>query len=407
MANLEEASFSADGIDAIARQFHVTNLNVMEPDPYPAMAALREHCPVFRSELHGGYYVVTRHADQRAILRDPTHFSSRQVMIPPLAGGGFGPPTESDEPAHALYRRALDGYFTMARMNEKHDELRSRAQDLLTSLVANGGGDLIQEYCRPLPTLTFVLLAGLPVEDLPKLQAWMHQLLGVGGEPDREHNEQVVAPAIHQYFRELLERREAMSDPPNDVLTGIVNASLGDEPWSRQDQVFCIMQLVMAGMETVTSTLGLTLLFLAENPSHRMQLVDDPALIPDAVEEFLRYFTIETTARTVVSDVEVAGTTFHEGELVLLPLVSSGRDALAFPDPDVVDFSRRPSQHLAFGMGPHRCMGSHVARTELRIALEEVIRLMPNFTLAPNASPTHRWGTVFGLDDLEVVIERA
>jgi cytochrome P450 len=389
----------------IAKRFHTTNLEVMEPDPYGTMESLRKKCPAFKSELYGGYYVFTKHADQRTILRDANNFSSRTTMIPPLPGGGFGPPVEADPPLHSEYRKALDGYFTMARMTEKSEEIRDRARVLLAPFIAEGGGDVMAAFCRPLPTITFILMAGLPVEDLPQLQIWMDTLLKAGGDPEkREYATDVVSPLVREYFHQKLNERETMLDPPNDVLTGIVRAKLGGNPWSKEDQIYCIMQLVFGGLETVMSTLGLSLLFLAENPEHRRQLVDNRAIIPDAVEEFLRYFTIETTARTVTADIEVAGVPLHVGDRVLLPLASSGRDEEAFPNPDIVDFGRHPGQHLAFGMGPHRCMGSHVARVELRIALEEVIDAMPEFSLAQGTRPKRRWGTVFGLDDLDLAL---
>jgi cytochrome P450 len=397
--------YSPDELKFLASKFHVTNMEVMEPEPYTLFKAFREHLPSFRSELHGGFHVFTRHADQRAILRDPQHFSSRTVTIPPLPGGGFGPPTESDPPNHALYRRALDLYFTTKRFNEKRDELRDKAVSFLEPMVRRGSGEFMAEFCRPLPTVTFFLLAGLPLEDLPRLQSWTDQLLhGHGDEAAREHNSAVIAPSVHKYFLDRLEEREAMSDPPDDVLTGVTRAKLGDVPWSRRDQILAIMQLVFAGLETITSMLGLALLYLAEHPEQLTQLVDDPELIPDAVEEFLRYNTSEQTVRTVLSDVEVGGVQLHKGDRVQLPLASSGRDDLAFPDADTVDFTRRPARHLAFGAGPHRCMGSHVARTELRIALEEVVRMMPRFELAPGAKPRRTWGMVFGLANLEVVL---
>jgi cytochrome P450 len=405
METMTGCPYSPSALAELARKFHVTNMEVMEPEPYTLLKALRDHQPSFRSELYGGFYVFTRHADQRDILRDPEHFSSRSVMIPPLPGGGFGPPTEADPPDHVLYRRALDLYFTTRRFNEKRDELREKAIAFLEPMVARGGGEFMADFCRPLPTVTFFLLAGLPIEDLPQLQSWIDQLLhGHGDAASLEHNNTVIAPALHGYFRERLEEREAMADPPDDVLTGITRATLGDVPWSRQDQILAIMQLVFAGLETITSMLGLALLYLAEHPEQLALLVDDPGRIPDAVEEFLRYNTSETTARVVLSDVEVGGVQLHEGDRVLLPLASSSRDDRVFADPDAVDFDRRPARHLAFGAGPHRCMGSHVARTELRIALEEVIRLMPRFTLAPGARPQRTWNTVFGLSTLDVAV---
>jgi cytochrome P450 len=391
---------------AMARQFHTTNPASMGSDGYAAMTALRTRCPAFRSERHGGYYVFLKYADQRAILRDADTFSSVTTMIPPYPGGGFGPPVEADPPNHTLYRRALDSYFTTARMEAKRNELHERARTLLGEFVGAGGGEIIEAFCSPLPTVTFMLMAGLPTEDLPQVQYWMDYLLAAGADPERRtHAEEVITPAVNAYCERHLNLREAMSDPPDDFLTGITRARLGDEPWSRADQVLCMKQLLQGGLDTVKQTLALSLMFLAENSAHRRQIVADPTLIPQAVEEFLRYFTIETTVRTATRDVEIAGITLRAGDRILLPLASAGRDESVFADPEVVNFARSSKQHLAFGVGPHRCMGSHVARIELRIALEEVVAYMPDFGLTPGTRPTRRWGTVFGLDQLYLQVK--
>jgi hypothetical protein len=404
MAEPSGCPYSPAELDSLASQFHVTNKEVMAPGGYTLLKALRDRGPSFRSELYGGFYVITRHADQRDILRNPVHFSSRSVQIPPLPGGGFGPPTEADPPDHILYRRALDRYFTTRSFNEKRDELREQTVSLLEPIVARGGGEFMAEFCHPLPGVAFLLLAGLPVEDLPQLQSWVDQLARGYDDTEVEHNNTVIAPTLQKYLQDRLEEREAMSDPPDDVLTGIIQARLGDVPWSRQDQVLAIEQLVIAALESVPGLLGMNLLHLAQHPEQLAQLVDDPTLIPAAVEEFLRYNTGETTARIVVSDIEIGGIQLRAGDRVLLPLASSSRDERAFPDPDTVDFTRRPARHLAFGAGPHRCMGSHIARMELRIAFEEVVRLMPRFTLAPGANPVQTFNTVFGLESLDLVL---
>ena len=404
MVEASRCPYSPAQLDSLASQFHVTNREVMAPGGYTLLNALRENKPRFRSELHGGFYVFTRHADQRDILRNTKDFSSRSVQIPPLPGGGFGPPTESDAPNHMVYRRAFDKFFTAKRVNEKLGAFREQTVSLLEPIVARGGGEFMAEFCHPLPGAAFFLLAGLPIEDLPQLQSWVDQLVTSHGDVAVEHNNTVIAPTFQKYLQDCLEERETMSDPPDDVLTGIVQAKLDGVPWSREDQVFVIEQFVIAALESVPGLLGMNLLYLAQHPEQLAQLVDDPSLIPAAVEEFLRYNTGESTARTVVSDIEVGGVQMREGDLVLLPLMTSSRDDRAFPEADTVDFTRRPARHLAFGAGPHRCLGSHLARMELRIAFEEVVRMMPQFSLAPGAKPVQTYNMVFSLESLDLVL---
>lgn len=393
----------------LVKTFHVFDAGPTG-DIYEAFRTLQQGCPVGRSELFDGYWVITRHADMVEILRDAQTFSSRFVTVPPHEDPlGRSIPHQQDPPDHTAYRHDLQRIFSPTAANSIEAETRERARSIMQTIVKRGRSDFAAEFADPFPGITFLLMLGLPVNSLPSLTYWKYAMVqeGMGPDPDkRAFAAEVVRPTVDAFFQCALDQRRRLGDDaPDDVLTALTRAKFGDRTWTDDEVQRCIHLLMNAGLDTVAGVLGLSFHFLATHPEHRQSLIDDPSLIPGAVEEFLRYFSNVSTARVATRDTEVGGHQIKAGDLVLLPTPAAGRDAEAFDNADEVDFARQHNRHLGFGGGPHRCLGSHIARMELRIALQEMVEIMPHFEIDASApAPVFRYGLIFGMESLPLVI---
>jgi cytochrome P450 len=377
---------------------------------FELMAAFREQLPVFRSEMFGGHWVVTRYADVQQILQDDVTFSSRQFQIPqweiPGVDGG-ALPESLDPPEHGLYRNQLNDPLAMRRMHSLAPKAAEIAHAALSKVVERGSGDLVGEFCEPFPVSVFLLVFGAPVEDTAQLLAWKTQLFNDGFSPDtqvRRNFVDNVMPDIMRYFDTLVDARRQSSDPPDDLLTKMAYARVDDRLWSQDELHRTYVQYLAAGLDTVTGGLSLMLEFLISNPDRRRELIADKALIPAAVEEMLRHQGVASPARLVTREVELGGMNLHPGDMVQTIGPSTGRDSNEFPDPANVDFRRSPNRHIAFGVGRHRCHGQHLAKMQLCVGIETFLDLMPDVGFAPGAKPERRFGAVHAFTSLEVKI---
>ncbi len=375
-------------------------------DPHPLMERLRGSCPVAHSEAIGGYQILTRYEDIWAALQDYTTFSNCVIAIPPIEDvRGKIIPLNYDPPEHTEYRQVFAAYFTPRAVAKVEADARARMRELLVKFVADGGGDFVQEVLVPFPCVTFLLMLGLPLTDMDQLLEWKDILVRdiLSGDPDKvTYVVTVVLPKIENYFAERVTEREADPNPPDDVLTALSHAEFQGRAFSLTEKIQTLMLFFQAGLDTVTGQMGFVVEHLANNPRQRHQLREDPTMIPNAIEEFLRYYSLVTLARKVMVDTEVAGVPIKAGELVQLLTQSAGRDERQYPHADVVDFSRENIRHLGFGAGPHRCIGSHLARMEMRVALEEMNALMPEYEIVDPSSVSHHWGAVAGVDRLDL-----
>jgi cytochrome P450 len=391
----------------------VRNFSVQDPtlvgEIYDLLGEMRDKCPVAYSEANDGFWAVTRYDDIAHCLKDADTFSTALGIAVPASEGrpNWIPITVAPE-EHVLYRRDLNVSFAPGRVSDKEEEAGARARDYLRPIVERGTGDLISEFCGPFPCTTFLMMMGAPLADADQLLEWKSILVkGISDTEAREVMVSTVLPALTGYFDRLLDERLDANEPPDDFLTDLLRAHVGDRPYSREEMLRVCGFLTIAGLDTVTGTLARSLLFLARSPEHRAQLVADPTLIPNAVEELLRFWGIVSTGRLVTRDVVLGGKQIKEGEWLQLLTPSAGRDESAFEHADVVDFHRKHNRHLAFGAGIHRCLGSHLARMELKVALEAVVALMPNFRLDPNYVPKERLGQAFGVDELRIIVGEA
>jgi cytochrome P450 len=393
-----EVVYPADGYDLYSEEFRA--------DPETQYAAMRAGCPVAHTDKWGGSYMLAGYDDVRDTARDAERFTSRAIEVAgPLeaAGGLYLPPLTSDPPEHKAHRDVLMPYFMPARVAEMEPMIRAEARRLVAALAERGSGDVIEDYAQPLTLTVLTSILGVPPGG--HFHDWMIRMIRVGP-TDQAVRAQAVREII-DYLAGLLEQRAADPTGGTDLLSYLTTAEMDGEPLSRKHRIGAAFLVLIAGADTTWSAIGSTLWHLAGNPADRERLVADPSLIDTAVEEFLRYYAPVTVGRLATEDVELHGRCIHAGERVVLPFAAANRDPAVFTDPDEVQVDRRRNRHLTFGSGPHRCLGSNLARLEVKVTLEEWLRVMPAFRLAEGAEVTWSGGQTRGPEHVPVVVEHA
>jgi cytochrome P450 len=351
-------------------------------DPHSAYRRIRQECPVARTQMGDrSVVIVSRYEDVCWALRHPEYFTS--------AGGslelGEQPliPLEFDPPQHTKYRRLLSPQFVPREIQQLEPEVRRIVRGLIDNVAPRGKCDFHEEIATPLPSGIFMALMGLPPDDLPLFLRWRDDSIRPAVEPgDFEGAQRIraqVANEISEYFRELIGRcREAPSD---SLLSRIVHSTIDDQPLNEAELLGISHLLLLGGLDTVTATLDCMVAFLATHADHRRQLVDDPSIIPAAIDELLRWLTpVMVIPRSIKEDVEMGGVQLQAGDDVMLAIGAANMDESEFPDPEV-DFHRQPNRHVAFGGSNHSCLGAHLARLELRVTLEELHDRIPDYRI--------------------------
>ncbi len=357
-------------------------------DPHPTYEELLDTCPVARGQFgEHPSVVISRYADVQWALRHPEIFSSAGGTV----GIGEQPliPVEVDPPQHTAYRRFLNPRFVPREIEKLEPEVRRLVRQLLDSFADRDGCDFHEEFATPLPSGIFLALMGLPVEDLPQFLRWRDDTIRPDVPPgDFEAAERMrkeTAAAVNDYFRQAIARRR--NDPDTTLLSDVVHATVDGEPLTEVELLGICHLLLLGGLDTVTATLDCMVSFLAEHPAERARLTDDPEGIPAAIEELLRWTTpVQVLPRIVVQEAELGGVTLEPGDRVTLVLGAANCDREMFEAG--WDLVRSPNRHLAFGAGNHLCLGAHLARLELRVALEEFHRRIPNYRIADGTELT-------------------
>jgi cytochrome P450 len=331
-----------------------------------------------------GFTVVASRAAVDEVLRDPASFTSRDLVqlgnVRPLI------PLSVDPPEHKKYRRILDPLFAPKRMDEIEDDLAVRVNRFIDAFVDRGSCNFTEELAVPFPSAVFLGLMGLPWDELDTLLRLKEGIMrpGGGGLPPEEQMRirEETGTEIYGYFNAILEERQR--NPEEDILTGFLEAEVDGEKLSREEILDICFLFLIAGLDTVTDSLTCFFAYLSQNPEHRQQIVDDPAVIPKAVEEMLRWETpVAGTARLATGDSVVSGCPVAAGSVVFVCIGAANVDPAEFDDSMDVRFDREVNRHLAFGGGVHRCLGSHLARRELRVVLREWHRRIPDYRLKP------------------------
>jgi cytochrome P450 len=375
-------------------------VNLFDPEvarcPQAVYTRMHTQCPVARASLTNSP-VMSRYEDVIQALRNPALFSSEMEFQMALGTERPMIPQQLDPPLQTRYRKLLDPHFARRKMAALEPDMRRYANELIDRFIDNGACDFDPDFAIPLPCTVFLRLAGLPLEDLDLFLELKNgiirpQLKTKSIDLEVNKNARVEAGRqIYAYFERVVEDRTRQ--PRDDLMTQLVHAEIDGEKLSRNDILDICFLLLLAGLDTITATLGCNIAYLAANPQQRRRLVAKPELIPNAVEELLRWETPVTgVPRLAREDFSIGGIDVKAGELVTLLLGAADVDAEEFDDATRVDFERARNRHLAFGGGPHRCLGSHLARMELRVAMEEWHKRIPEYAIAPGRQPRYSPG---------------
>jgi cytochrome P450 len=318
----------------------------------------REESPIYWNDFATGYWTLTRNSDILGVLQDSENFSNSSVSVLAPNPDYMWIPMMLDGDEHMQWRRQLGPMFSPKSIDRMEDKIRKRAVDLIDDILAKGSGeaDYIEEFSQLYPTSIFIELMGLPVEELPQFMAWEDGILH-SSETDitrREAERAKAMKAVVSRFKSVIADRRA--DPQDDIVSKALSFQIDGKPVSDEDLLsFCLL-MFMAGLDTVSVTLGWAFHYLATHPEDQARIVEDPALIPDAIEEFLRVYAIVQTGRKAKKDTELLGCPVKAGQMVQIPLNSAMRDEAAFPNGTEVDITRSPNNHFAFSAGQHRCL---------------------------------------------------
>lgn len=371
-------------------------------EPLPVSTAMREQCPVAHSDQHGGFWVVSEYEDARFIMQHPELFTSeKSVRVPTGPKTRPLPPIEYDPPRHAKYRSLISKAFSPRNIGAMEPKIRKVCDMLIGKFQDNGGCELVADLAAPLPTTIFTEMMGLPLEDAERFYRWRNLINHQAHEGEGAISAGEAMAETMDYLKAILEDRRV--SPRDDIATALIDAQIDGEPISEDDLIHLAFLLFLGGLDTVTSAISFAFFHLAQRPDLRQQILDDPAIIPNAVEELLRYEAVIIVGRAVAQDTEIRGCPVQEGERVLINSIAVNRDPKQFDDPDAIDFTRENNRHLTFGVGPHRCVGSHLARLELRVVLEEFHSRIPHYRLAEGKQVHRHLNQVAGIDALQLV----
>lgn len=362
-------------------------------------------CPVAHTDRYGGMWAPLTHELVKEVAYDTDHFTSRGVVVNtgrPIAEAPVGPapPITSDPPFHQHARRLLLPPFSPKAIDPWEPEVRRLCNQLLDEMGDIEPGDTIVDaalqYAQHIPVNVISRMLGFPVEDDDYFRRCVHEFLELVNVPVEERQQSDLN--LDAYLDRQIE--EHRREPRDDLTTYLLDAEIGGNKLSHEHVRGSMVLLLIAGIDTTWSAIGSSIWHLAQHPADLQRLVVEPDLMLFALEEFLRAYAPVTMARLVAQDHDFHGCPMKENEWVLLPFPAANRDPEFFDDADGFVIDREANRHAAFGLGIHRCLGSNLARLELRIAIEEFIKRFPRFELA---GPT-RWsvGQIRGPRELPI-----
>ena len=387
----------------------------MAQDPYPTYAKLRARDPVHRSRLMQAW-LFSRYADVDTILRDHRHFSSDPRKRTASRGQRASLPNVEepsmlflDPPDHTRLRALVNKAFTPRAVAALEPHIRELMATLLDAVEDPSGFDLMAAVARPLPVIVIAEMLGIPAEDRARFAVWSDQRARIL-EPTLSAAERETAEAamrsLDAYLMPIISARRA--DPQDDIISALAQAEEEGDKLTEREVLLMLRLLLVAGNETTTNLIGNGMLALLRHPDQLAALREDPALIPSAVEELLRFDSpVQVDVRSVLDDCDVNGFRVRRGDNIICLLGAANRDSDRFQVPDRLDVRRREQNHLAFGRGIHHCLGAPLARLEGRVVLETLIERFASMSLLGDV-PAFRDSVVLrGLDSLPVAAGRA
>jgi cholest-4-en-3-one 26-monooxygenase len=361
--------------------------------PHDVWTRLRAEGPVARIEPPGWepFWAITKHVDVQSIAKDPARFSSAGGITLRRGGAPLPPPTEilvlQDPPKHGPMRRVANPSFTPRGVRARRDDIEAIAVEILDSALEEPELDFVERIAAPFPLAVVATVLGAPRTDVADLFRWTNEIIG---KDDPEYRREGETPGktikrargeLHGYLSGLIGARR--TEPQDDLVTLLLGADLEGAPLTDMQLLSYAELLVEAGNETTRNAISGGLLALAEHPEEWEKLKANPDLLPDAVEEMLRWVSpISHFTRLTTEDVEVRGVTVPAGEQVALYFASANRDEDVFDDPFSFRIDRRPNPHLTFGFGEHFCMGAHLAKVEIEVMFRHLLERVESFEVA-------------------------
>jgi cytochrome P450 len=379
-----------------------TDFSHLEPewatDPYPIQDELRERCPIAHTDRFGGGWLPVRYEDVAAIAYDTERFSSRSIIMgnfrPPvdIAPIGGSPPISSDPPFHHDARKLLLPAFTKTAVSKLEPATRAFCHALIDKFEGKETVDAAGDYAQHIPMRVIADMLGFPPEDGPKFREFVENTLeGINLEPEER------IARMSKLFDYILDQiHDHLARPREDLTTFLIDAELYGRKLEADHVAGTMVLLLIAGIDTSWSAIGASLWHLAKNPADRERLVAESRLLPTAMEEFLRAYAPVTMARLVKDDMNWNGVDMKAEDWILLSFPAANRDPAQFERANEVIIDREVNRHAAFGLGIHRCVGSHLARMELRVALEVWLQRIPEFSLADPDAVTWSTGQIRG-----------
>jgi cytochrome P450 family 142 subfamily A polypeptide 1 len=369
-----------------------SKVNLLDPDlyagdPYPTYAWLREQAPAYWDETNR-IWGISRWRDVMDVEKNTARYSSGEGSRPLIDMSESM--INKDDPAHSTQRRLVAARFTPGAVRKHEDRVRSVVTELLDAVAAKGSAEVVQDLAAPLPAMVIGDLLGFDRSMWEKCKWWSETTMAAAGYvPDdpRAPDSAGASMDFGMAAYELIEARRA--DPRDDLISTWVHAKVDGEPLPVEEIINEAILLLDGGAETTRAVIGQTVLALIEHPEERQKLLDDPSTIGrSGVEEFIRWATpILNMRRTATEDHELHGQQVRKGDQVLLMYGAANRDPVVFDAPERFDVTRTHNHHVAFGFGTHFCLGANLARLELRVLFEELLRRLPDFRLAPGVAP--------------------
>ena len=374
-------------------------------DPYSRWKELRDGgCPFARTERRQTTFMPTTYEGVREIAADTDHWSSFSVSVTPVPqqyddqGNRLRSIISSDAPDHTPERRLMLPFFSPKAVEKYRPHTQELCRRLIREFIERGEADIAEEYARQIPPRIIAAILGIDPDMSDEFTAWVQGVLELGlqDEEIREHYSEI----IRNFF--VGEIKDRMENPGDDLISFLLQAELDGEPVPMHVIRGNVGLMLVAGIDTTWSSIGSALWHLASHPEDRQRLVDEPELIPTAIEEFLRAYSPVTMARVASKDTMLGDREVKEGDRVMLTFPAANRDPAVFENPEEVIIDRQHNRHVAFGSGIHRCAGSNLARMEMQVAIEEFLKMVPEFELADPDKVTWAGGQVRGPRNLPV-----
>jgi cytochrome P450 len=370
----------------------------VDEDVQLAWAALHKGPDIVWTPRNGGHWIATRAADIDVMQRDHEHFSHKHFNIPKSDLDQMALPLGLDPPQHGPIRKLINPAFNPKAIKALEGIARETARELVTKIAPRGECEFIENFAKVLPINVFLGMVDLPFEHREFLLPWAEVAVRSSDIAARID----VHMKMMAYLTPYIEAR--MEKPGTDVISMIIQGDLGGRPPSREEVFGIAVLLLFGGLDTVASQLGFIANFLARNPAHRRELIENPGIRPIATEELLRRFSLPNTARVLTQDYSYNGIEFRKGDMIQMPKCLYALDDRVNDDPATVDFHRKPSsiKHAAFGAGPHVCPGAVLARREIMVFFDEWLALIPDFEINLDKPLVMASGPVNGVLELHL-----